>query len=441
MLTSIVSVIEHQVLTAQASSGLNQTELDWLIRQNLACFSLTGQQGQVALKVRHYLGVIQLPTGRLLEILPKVSIPPPANQFTTTEQQIACTRAWLTNMLTQLIYQHPNMGKPIEAQAYQQALPWQTQPLAPVVCELVQQFLDHLQQVVGEGLNTDYQLHTQNTSYLQGKLLLKEQLQHNAQQPLRFYHQTNIRQHNTAINRLLNSALCVIKPLAWVATQPVTAHLARVFAQLPHSVDVSQDSLLAQHECATLPVCYKQAVQLAVFLLGNPIAVPSVGKQLSQSLLFNMQHCFERWVSLCLQRQFAHHQVISKPTQVLLSADMVEANTGNKTKHANSKRTACVTMQPDMVLKQQTNISHIIDVKWKNISKATDVQAADVYQMLAYAQGFFTKTADQSAKQLWLIYPKTAQFTQVIKLSYQLAQGEQSLWLVPFCMEKAQVLV
>ncbi|MDN5561101.1 MAG: McrC family protein, partial [Psychrobacter sp.] len=66
-----ITVFEHQRLTAH--DFLQVSDFHWLMAQEFAVFSIKRRQGQWQLKVGHYIGVILLPSGMTLEILPKLA--------------------------------------------------------------------------------------------------------------------------------------------------------------------------------------------------------------------------------------------------------------------------------------------------------------------------------------------------------------------------------
>ena len=68
--THIITVFEHQRLTAR--DFVHVADFHWLMAQEYAVFSIKRQQGQWQLKIGHYIGIILLPSGMTLEILPKL---------------------------------------------------------------------------------------------------------------------------------------------------------------------------------------------------------------------------------------------------------------------------------------------------------------------------------------------------------------------------------
>lgn len=68
---SILSCFEHQRLGAEDFSYAK--DFEYLIEQELPCFSIEVKRGKLSLLVGHYLAKVILPSGLTLEILPKIS--------------------------------------------------------------------------------------------------------------------------------------------------------------------------------------------------------------------------------------------------------------------------------------------------------------------------------------------------------------------------------
>ena len=83
---NIITVFEHQRLTAR--DFLHTSDFHWLLTQEFAVFTIKRKQGQWQLKVGHYIGIVLLPSGMTLELLPKLH---PSTQV----YDVAQTRHWV----------------------------------------------------------------------------------------------------------------------------------------------------------------------------------------------------------------------------------------------------------------------------------------------------------------------------------------------------------
>ena len=89
----VIITFEHSCLTAADFD--DEQDFDWLIEQNFDVFRIERKQQQWQLKVRHYIGVIGLPSGGQVEILPKL-----AQAQITHAHEVTQTRQWVQQMLT-----------------------------------------------------------------------------------------------------------------------------------------------------------------------------------------------------------------------------------------------------------------------------------------------------------------------------------------------------
>uniref|UniRef100_UPI003FA7C9BA 5-methylcytosine restriction system specificity protein McrC n=1 Tax=Psychrobacter sp. TaxID=56811 RepID=UPI003FA7C9BA len=215
---NVITVFEHQRLTAHDFAHV--ADFHWLITQELAVFSIKRQQGQWQLKVGHYIGMILLPSGMTLEILPKLI----AKTSSKHNQQqpyglaksndINQTRQWVQDMLADLTSSHdknklPNTKNFGQVSSQLAALP--TTKAMPLSDWLLAQFLQRLAHYQP---TKHYQAQIHNRAALQGRLLIKEQLRHNSMQPHKFVCESSVLNQEMLCNRLIKSALNLLTPLS-----------------------------------------------------------------------------------------------------------------------------------------------------------------------------------------------------------------------------------
>lgn len=206
--TSIITVFEHQRLTSHDFA--QDSDFTWLLTQEFAVFTIKRQRGQWQLKVGHYIGLILLPSGMTLEILPKPVGEQPARQ-TRNHSDILQTRQWVQRMLSDLmdignskLPSTKNLG-----QLSDDLVPL-TVPALPLSQWLVTQFLQRLS---GYQPIKHYQTQVHNQPALQGKLLIKQQLRRNSTQPHKFVCETSQLSQDMLSNRLIKSALLLIESM------------------------------------------------------------------------------------------------------------------------------------------------------------------------------------------------------------------------------------
>ena len=537
----VMSVLEHQRLTV--SDFQFASDFDWLLEQDFVGFAIVRQQGQWQLSVRHYIGVVRLPSGVMLEILPKIA--PSAQQDERsggqqhaarpleatgqlesigqieTTDQIKSSRAWVQRMLTELTapkrqYQRQSdsiksNGEPHETSLanygsgrndFSDKAPSDSAPLKHRKLQASGQFSEHLQPLtmspppLPEWLlsqfiallahyppQQQYQPRQQDSASLQGKLLIKQQLQRNAHQPYRFVSEISHFVPDSLSNRFIKQAW---QPLfAMILNQSMTdasdqqgsaaamrmdkssgpyspstqalnwSLQARKIQQQWQAVRLltarerrqlldSYHQTLKEVSIAPMSLQQRQTVikllKLAYWLLSSTQSVSSAGvvlashcspnsphrtQTLSVCLFINMNHAFEQWVSLKLGQYFTRlnqgYDVQYQPQRPWLTDD---------------KSDICLTMVPDIVVRQNHCPSHVIDIKWKTIASGADISANDAYQLVAYAQAF-------AVNQVWLVYPYHPNATGVSdndlktprclrpQLDNKAAQG-LAIWLIAF---------
>lgn len=478
--THIITVFEHQRLTAH--DFVHVADFHWLMAQEYAVFSIKRQQGQWQLKVGHYIGIILLPSGMTLEILPKLmaktsSKHNPQQPYDSAKSSaINQTRQWVQDMLADLTNSSHSQSKLPNTKNLGQfsnqlaALPLTALPLSDW---LIAQFLQRLSHYRP---TKHYQAQVHNQAALQGRLLIKEQLRHNSLQPHKFVCESSVLSQEMLSNRLIKSALVLLAPL---------------FSASPPSLQQWQQvAVLSRYELQRLELLYQQAkrqlalqplsrqqlqavqqlLDLAYWLLqqsdahtGNSIDPnPSVNLNPSQPrlcLLIDMNQAFEQWASQRIATMFQQTNSAYKP---LFQTQSVWLN--------DAEGRACLSIRPDLLiykvaadngdylglgpLQNQDDIevsesesagncslgsySHVIDMKWKYLAHAGAISANDAYQLTSYAQAY-------RAEQVWLVYPVQDDIRQPVELRQQAyneskdchkTPDQQSnparLWLIPF---------
>ncbi|MEN2752018.1 hypothetical protein AAIR29_10275 [Psychrobacter sp. FBL11] len=457
-----MSVFEHQRLVAE--DFIDVDDFAWLLAQEFAVFSIKRQRGQWQLKVGHYIGIVLLPSGITLEILPKAAAIMQKNSLNQSDEIIR-TRQWVQMMLADLMvlssrhHRLPHTKTLGQLSQYLTPLPTQTPPLSQW---LISQFLQLLSSYQP---TKQYQTQSHNQSMLQGKLLIKEQLKHNSHQPHKFVCEVDQLSVDMLANRLIKSALVFLEQLAGTSQVDHPQSISLSAALLSKLVYWRQITELSHYEQQRLSPLYQRAKQqlttqplsrlqrqsvhklldLAYWLLqmqystmptGN--GVGHKGGQMRLCLLINMNQAFEQWASLRLTQLFEQSTSINQPSYQTFTQqkDIWLRDTTGQT---------CLSIQPDLLVydtaceinsqRQRTDqanavshCSHVIDIKWKPLTHARDISATDAYQLTSYAQAY-------QAKQVWLVYPVMDDTTQPVALQQSIDSVESNhalLWLMPF---------
>ena len=477
--TNIMTVFEHQRLTA--SDFLYDSDFQWLITQELSVFSIKRKRGQWQLKVGHYIGVIVLPSGMTLEILPKLIANTVSNLIqqldesnkSLADMDILQTRHWVQNMLSDLM-SSDNHKSPRSKNFGQVSNKLAALPLAalPLPDWLIEQFL---QQLAYYQPTKHYQTQIRNQAAMQGRLLIKEQLRHNSMHPHKFVCERSVLSQDMLGNRMIKSALKLLMPLLSQSSflhflqpwQHVPELQKHEMQQLPSIVQQAKRELAIQPLHALQLQAALQLLDLAYWLLSQ--SNMESGHSIDSSKLFNsrstpprlcllidMNQAFEQWAS---QRIALFFQQRSKDYQPLFQAQRVWLN--------DAAGQACLSIRPDLLIYRQVRLSaentamydnpsqlndsqatasneaqaghysHVIDIKWKHLAHASDIAASDAYQLSSYAQAY-------QAEQVWLVYPVQDNQRQAVALrqhshpstshnqQHNTTQSHVQLWLIPF---------
>ena len=481
--STIISVFEHQRLTAR--DFVYPSDFTWLMAQELPVFNMQRQRGQWQLKVGHYIGIIVLPSGMTLEILPK----PVAGMARSNALQndVVSTRQWVQRMLSALF--NPESSHQIKLPhtqhfgQFSSHLSPLTNQVLPLSTWLVTQFLQRLSRYYP---NKNYQVAIDTQARLQGKLLIKEQLRRHGAQPHKFVSEVSILTQDMLHNRLIKSALMLLTSLSqtqlfqtqliasqwqiwWQVWQPITSLTGQELRQLQPLYLSAKRQLNSQPLSSVQLQTAQQLLDIAYWLLqaqqpsiktGSSLQTPQSPQArtapLRLCLLINMNHSFEQWVSQCLSDFFVSQNKAETPhtsryelryqprdvwlrddngqTCLSIQPDMLVYRLDNRL-HDNhivsDNRGSNSKVSPNHQLSEAANsfrqCSHVIDTKWKYLAHARDISASDAYQLTSYAQAY-------QAEQVWLVYPTTDQkrVPMLLTPAHNADPYQAKLWLMPF---------
>lgn len=241
---------------------------------------------------------------------------------------------------------------------------------------LVRLFCDKLFKQVHRGLVRRYEGREENLSVLRGKLGIVEQVRLNAANPERLFCRFDEFQEDNPLNQVLKAAVrLLLKVSREMRNQRQLAELLLVF----EGVSDCPRQLLPWGRVALdrLSERYRPCFKLAELFLKNTPPDVTGGAMHGFSLFFDMNVLFEEYVGRMCVRIFGPHgfQVTRQSPQRYLTYD------------EKNKRSAFM-MKPDVVGRLDSQITWILDTKWKQLSaeEAKDgVVQADLYQMYAYA--------------------------------------------------------
>ena len=367
---------------------------------------LTQLNGQRAIQVTSYVGVIRAPCGFQIEVLPKTG------KHTSPDE----ARALLIQMLKCLVgFRHL---KSANADLIAERM--------PLLEVFIQQFLLAVASLVKRGLRSDYVARQDNLFALRGRLLVSQQITQNLIRRDRFFTEHDEFSQNRPENRLIHTALrYVLTMCRSQENQRVARELSFIFAEVPLSVEVALDIQRIRLDRGM--GYYESALDWAKLILLGLSPISGKGKHHAPSLLFPMEALFEAYVEKHLARQLRGDFVL-KP----------QASSQHLVAHEEQR---WFRLKPDLLVKQKQSTRMVLDTKWKLLDAAKkngrekyQLSQADFYQLFAYGHHYLDGTGD-----IVLIYPQTDAFNQPLPVfDFPKAIGMR-LWVVPFCLKTRQI--
>jgi 5-methylcytosine-specific restriction enzyme subunit McrC len=372
------------------------------------------QRGAPAVEFTSYVGVVRAPDGTQIEILPKIG--------KSSDADVGRIRRTLLEMLCSL----PRFRHILTDNALLQT------SRMPLLDIFIHQFLQAVQAIVKRGLRGGYSTRQDNLFALRGKLQVATHLRENLIRRERFFSEFDEFSTDRAENRLIHTALKLALSCSSSAlNQQLARELCFVFCDVPVSKVPSVDLQLIELDRDM--GYYTSALAWATLILRGHSPLTNSGKNEAPSMLFPMQDVFEAYVAKHLKAQLHPSFDLQKQPR---SLSLVRY--GDK-----DDDEGWFQLKPDLLLTDSTVNRMVLDTKWKLIDGSKDnsrdkfgLSQADFYQMYAYGQTYLQGDGD-----IVLIYPKTADFNQALKV-FKFPESEKlRLWVLPFCLDKKYLIV
>lgn len=390
---------------------VSPTAFDWLCglqsRLRKGGASLLEVQGRKWLRLDSLVGVVQTPCGTTLEVLPKT--------FSDADD-VYSSRKLLRKMVAALL---DLPGKDASSAALERFD-------VPLTEWVMARFIQHLQQLVQQGLRSDYVRLEEELPFLRGQLNMTAQMRQPPGRAHLFHLRHDVFSPDQAANRLLRLALeRVRKATAQPDTWRLANELSHRLSEIPPSRRPDQD--WRAWGAGRLMARYQVIKPWCELVLGEGMPLALKGESLGVSLLFPMEKLFESYVTRALRKQMASGFTLkSQPRQHSLA------------KHQNSNM---FQLEPDLLVHSSTGPVTVLDCKWKRIDQSQSdgtskygIQQSDMYQMLAYGCTYM-----QGKGEMYLVYPCWKNF-QVALPEFTLP-GALRLHVVPFDLDRDELLL
>ena len=350
-------------------------------------------QGGKALQVKQYVGVIETKAGTTIEVLPKIA-------GNDNKKEIRQTFLKMLRRLKHSPFKHLNSAH----------LKTDNMHLLEV---FISMFNEELSQLIKKGIASDYITVEENSTFVKGKLKIKEQLQQNLTHQERFFIAYDSYESNRIENRLIKSTLqYLMKNTSSSTNKKRIREFLFVFEEVKPAKNPRDDfsKIIKTRQLKH----YESILQWCELFLNNKSFVSFKGDDIAFALLFDMNRIFEDYVAYKMKRQY--------PDLLI--------RTQHSSEHLLTMPRKQFSLRPDLML----NDNAIGDTKWKLVDsnkRNHGLSQSDLYQMFAYGKKY-------KREELYLIYPKSKNFTFSQKEPFNYEEG-MPLQILCFDCERGEI--
>lgn len=351
------------------------------------------QKGKEQIRVKNYVGLLQTPDGKQIEILPKSTANSPKE-----------ARKMLLKMLRVL----PNSPYQSLSNSHLETSHF---PLFEI---FVHVFLDELEKLLSQGLGRNFERHTTNETFIKGKILITENLRQNPIRKERFFLAFDEFTADIPPNRVLKYCLQLLYKQGFShRTQQRINKNTGIFEEVSPSKNIEQDLAQSFHKNLFF-IRYEKLLHWANIFIKGQSFLPFSGQYLQLGLLFPMEVLFENYVGKFFKKYFAENYEVKLQDKAKFLIDS----------HLEKSKFRLI---PDIVLRNEIK-TFVFDTKWKLIDASKPkqnygIEQSDLYQMYAYGKKYH-------AQQLFLVYPANENFQKPLQVfDYE---ADMSLKIIPF---------
>ena len=289
-------------------------------------------------QAKNYVGVIRLPSGFQIEILPKLDAP---------NEKL---RGLVVEMLRTL--------KDFSCKKFLNAeLDTARFDLYKIFIRL---YLEMISDLVKRGLKSSYVEREDNLKFFKGKFLVNENLRRNFAHRERFFVSYDEYGIDRPEHRLIKAALLKLR------REKLARRLLIYFDSVAASFNYQKDFAAISIDRTNRE--YQAVMNWTRLILSGKSFTPFGGKSEAVTLLFDMNKLFEAYVAEHIKKYFSDRFTVKIQAQEKFLFD-------------EPRRFG---LKPDIILEGDEKI--ILDTKWE-----FEISAGDVYQMFAYAKRYDVK--------------------------------------------------
>ena len=352
---------------------------------------------------RNYVGVLQLPDGFKLEILPKACVNMPQGNRKRDKKKREELFEKLRHLVLAMLRSFHDFSNKIYGIA---GLNTANLNLFEV---FIRMYLDGVMGVVKRGFKSAYVPQEGNLSCLKGKLLFNEHLRHNLVHQERFYVVYDEYSLNRPEHRLIKAALWRLRrETRDSGNENLLRQLLAVFDEIEPSKNYAQDfaSIIIDRQNRE----YEEVLNWTRIFLRDKTFTPFAGANKAQALLFPAEKLFEAYVGKQISQ-------IMEDWDVSLQAREKYLFTYNDPEAGQQKEKNAFLLKPDILLKRGNRIV-VMDAKWKVLENEKKrnwgISQEDMYHMYAYAHKYIGNVDGNVnvEKEVYLLYPKQSWMDQ-----------------------------
>ena len=327
-----------------------------------------------SISFNNYVGIIELPSGIQIEILPKIDFGDAGEDRTRTK------RVFL-KMLRAM--------RDFEGKIFNDAnLNVDNMNLYEIFINI---YLQEVQHLVKKGIKSAYIGQENNLNYYKGKLIINKHIHVNLVHKERFYVVYDEFHPDRPENKLIKSTLLKLQKMTKSSENSKEIYrLLSFFEMVEGSINYEKDFYKVVIDRNTKD--YALLMQWSKVFLMNRSFTAFSGRQDSKAILFPMEYVYESYVAKQLKKL-----MVSRGWDVC---------TQDRTYHLFEEPKNQFALSPDIVLYYGDRCV-VLDTKWKvlvdNPSGNYGISQSDMYQVYAYSKKYMTS-------EIWLLYPLTRPF-------------------------------
>lgn len=313
-----------------------------------------------SLRARAVVGVIAA-EGCSLEILPKIDVPE------TGAGQDAAIRRRLIHMLAVALDMKIDIGSLTE-------LDWQRETILEILIGI---FVGKLVDAVRQGMPRAYVGQSDDLHALRGSMDVVRQFTRHAVNPSKLACRFDELSPDITLNQIMKAATTRLRRVSRSArNQRRLQELSFTYADISDvpPARLAWDKVRLDRTDSR----WRELVSLARLLLSERFQTSTQGETAGFALLFDMNVLFESYVGQLVRRALRGSGLKASLQGGRLYC-LTDEETGRKV----------FQTKPDILIKCDGEVVHVIDTKWKRIAPRLDdpkqgVSQADVYQIMAY---------------------------------------------------------